>query len=280
MKRTVITLALIASMALPGSTAKANDLIEALARLQRATTRPDRPQRRGYDYAPTGRDVVVTSSRRNGSVYGRTTQDIAAEAARLRAIERAEYLRRLERIAELERLQRQEQLERSRRRGTITHRVRYQEPLPVLPPTAVPVLPNRRPVLIPPAPAFPDAGIGRPGISVPRIPSPRVPNRVLPPQRHHDFVSGDIVDCPVPLYSRLRIRDRHNIACGARPMVVAVRAPGGCHDEVVFVQVMAPPCEPRSITVTPCGRHVRMDFGKYEIDIVSMTNLVKVDYDN
>ena len=70
-------------------------------------------------------------------------------------------------------------------------------------------------------------------------------------------------------------------------MVVAVKAPGACDhacsccaDEIVFVRVMAPPCEPKCVKVSPCGRHVRMDFGKYEIDIVTMSNMVKVDYDN
>jgi hypothetical protein len=98
---------------------------------------------------------------------------------------------------------------------------------------------------------------------------------------------GDVVTCEVPLYKRVRVRDRHNIARNARPMVIAIKDPAACGhtcdccaNRVSYVQVMAPPREPKCVTVSPCGRKIRMDFGKYEIDIVSHPNMIKVDYDN
>ena len=70
-------------------------------------------------------------------------------------------------------------------------------------------------------------------------------------------------------------------------MVIAIKSPSACGhacnccaDEVSYVQVMAPPREPRHIEVSPCGRKVRMDFGKHEIDIVAYNDYIKVDYDN
>jgi hypothetical protein len=70
-------------------------------------------------------------------------------------------------------------------------------------------------------------------------------------------------------------------------MVIAIKSPSACGhacnccaDEVSYVQVMAPPREPRCIEVSPCGRKVRMDFGKYEIDVVAYNDYIKVDYDN
>ena len=105
MKRTVITLALVASMAFPGSKADANDLIKVLTALQRTGSRYDQSSRRGFDSVRARQDVVLSSSSfRRGSAHRSSSVDYSAEAARLRAIERAEYLRRMQRIAELERL--------------------------------------------------------------------------------------------------------------------------------------------------------------------------------
>ncbi len=280
MKKTFITLALTASIMLPGSAAEANDLVKALSLLQATSSNRysnGSRVRTGHGH----RDAVgrtVNSLSRDRDAYSRSSRSIARESARLRALERAEHLARLERVAERERLERLEKLQRARRRSrsTVSLRVGYQD---VIPPA--PVLPG----LVPPAPL--PAPTVRPPITInrPILPAPGIPAPVVRQQPHFDF--GDLVDCEVPLYRRVRVRDRHNIARGARPMVVAVKAPGACDhacsccaDKVVYVRVMAPPCPPQSVTVSPCGRHVRMDFGKYEIDVVSTAKLVKVDYDN
>lgn len=275
MKKTILTLALTASVMLPGSAANANDLIKALSLLQAASNNSR------YDY---GRRPLVVPPRTSSScrsdrdrdyLYGRSSRSASLEASRLRALERAERLARLERQAELERLERLDRARRTRSRSTIGLRVGYQEVIPTPPTRRLP-----GPAIIPPSPVPALPPISRSRITVPTIPSPIVP-------RHPHVEFGEVVTCEVPLYRRLRVRDRHNIARGARPMVVAVKAPGACDhacsccaNEIVYVRVMAPPCPPKCVTVSPCGRHVRMDFGKYEIDIVSMANLVKVDYDN
>ncbi len=132
-----------------------------------------------------------------------------------------------------------------------------------------------------------------PSLPLPPQDPPAIPATPLPPSVQYPAPSpamapfGQIVQGDVPLYDRVRIRDRHNIARGARPMIVAVKAPYACrhactccNDKVVYVCVMAPPCEPQCVTVSKCGTHVRMDFGKYEIDIVTLPTLVKIDYDN
>lgn len=93
---------------------------------------------------------------------------------------------------------------------------------------------------------------------------------------------GEIVDCGVPLSNSVRVRNARNIAPNAVPIVVAVRDPSLCahdHDErVVYVQVFAPPCPPRSITISPCRTRVTLCFGRYDVEIRSVNDVVVVDY--
>lgn len=286
MKKLAITLTAITALVMSGSTASANDLIKAFATLQRAShsshfnyTQRDRYSARGYSYDARG-DIygrapvrVGTSGSCRNQDFGRSSRSASLEAARLRALERAEHLARLERIAELQRLERRQR----GRRTTSTHvnfRIGYQDNLPPLPA---------------PIPQFPTHPSQVPALPIPPNPSPVFvnPAPALPAPHMHAPAFGEVITCEVPLYKRVRVRDRHNIACNARPMVVAVKSPTACGHacsccaaEVSYVRVMAPPCEPRRIDVSPCGRKIRMDFGKYEIDIVSYANSIKVDYDN
>ena len=95
---------------------------------------------------------------------------------------------------------------------------------------------------------------------------------------------GEIVDCQVPLATCVRVEDACNIAPNAVPIVVAVRDPGMClhdrHERVVYVQILVPPCPPRSISISPCLTRLTMCFGRYDVDIKSMNGLIVVDYDN
>lgn len=97
---------------------------------------------------------------------------------------------------------------------------------------------------------------------------------------------GEIVDCPVPLATCVKVEDPHNIAPGAVPVVVAVRDPNlppwhaGCVDAVVYVEVCAPPCPLHKLTISPCKTRMRLDFGQYEIDITSCKGHIVVDYDD
>lgn len=274
MKKLAITLTAITALVMSGSTASANDLVKALTTLQKLNGPPRYSQRvpvgRGYGHAygrkPATTVRVVTTKKPH---HGRS-RSAGSEAARLRSLERAQQLARLERIAELKRLERIAR-DRKRHRSTaqVNFRIGYQDNVPALP-APIPEVPYGAPY-IPPAPVLP-------------VQPPVYTNPV--PAVPYAPAFGDVVTCEVPLSKRVRVRDRHNIARNARPLVIAIKSPSACShactccaNKVSYVQVMAPPYEPH-ITVSPCGRKVRMDFGKYEIDVVAYNDYIKVDYDN
>ena len=101
----------------------------------------------------------------------------------------------------------------------------------------------------------------------------------LPPRQHHR--PGNIVDCPVPLYPRVEVEDANNIAPGAVPIVVAVRNPRPRFGpECVYVRVFAPACPPRRVEVSDRGRYVRLDYGKYEVEIEADDGRIEIEYDD
>lgn len=113
------------------------------------------------------------------------------------------------------------------------------------------------------------------------IAPPPAPIGVLP------HALGQIVTCPVPLAPHVRVRNPHEIAPGAQPIVVAVRDPHlaawgshGCVERLVYVQVFAPPCPLRSMTVSPCRTRVTLDYGEWEICIRSCSGVIEVEYDD
>ena len=96
---------------------------------------------------------------------------------------------------------------------------------------------------------------------------------------------GSIVTCPVPIETCVRVKDLCEIAPGAVPVVVAVRSPhlgqfGSCVEQVAYVEVLVPPCPLRRVRVSRCKTKVRLDYGRYEVDIVSCDGLIEIDYDN
>ncbi len=96
---------------------------------------------------------------------------------------------------------------------------------------------------------------------------------------------GSIVTCPVPLETCVHVNDVHRIAPGAIPIVVAVRSPhlgrfGSCVEQLAYVEVLVPPCPLRRARVSPCKTKVRLDYGRYEVDIVSRNGVIEIDYDN
>ena len=104
----------------------------------------------------------------------------------------------------------------------------------------------------------------------------------------HQLVShqlGDIITCPVPLATCVRVEDAHRIAPNAVPVIVAVRDPHlpphhtGCQEQLVYVEVFVPPCPLRRLTVSPCRTRIKMDFGHHEVDLCSRNGLIVVDYD-
>jgi len=129
---------------------------------------------------------------------------------------------------------------------------------------------------------------GNPGYPVvPVYQEPVIPQYpVIPQPAPVIYEVGQIVDCPVPLASCVRVEDECNIAPNAVPVVVAVRDPSlppwhaGCSEGVVFVEVCIPPCPLQSLVVSPCRTRIRMDFGHYQVDLKSKNGMVIIDYDN
>jgi len=98
---------------------------------------------------------------------------------------------------------------------------------------------------------------------------------------------GEIVTCNVPLESHVRVRNAHEIAPGAQPITVAIRNPHlpawgshGCVEQLAYVQVFAPPCPLRSMTVSPCHTIVVLDYGDWEITLRSSNGVIEVEYDD
>ena len=98
---------------------------------------------------------------------------------------------------------------------------------------------------------------------------------------------GDIVTCPVVLEQHVVVKDCDEIAPDACPVVVAVRAPTlgryrgrDCQERLVYVEVMVPPCPLQRLRVSPCKTKVRLDYGRYEVDITSRNGCVEIEYDN
>ena len=105
--------------------------------------------------------------------------------------------------------------------------------------------------------------------------------------QHLPHQLGEIVTCHVPLETHVRIKDACRIAPNAVPVIVAVRNPHlgryrsrGCIESLVYVEVLVPPCPPQRVRVSPCRTKVRLDFGKYEVNIVSRNGFVDIDYNN
>lgn len=81
------------------------------------------------------------------------------------------------------------------------------------------------------------------------------------------------------LYSNVRVKDTKNIAPCAIPRIVQVADPcnPGC---LVNVEVCVPPCACECVKVSRCGTKVKLDYGKYEVEITSRRGQVVVDYDD
>ena len=98
---------------------------------------------------------------------------------------------------------------------------------------------------------------------------------------------GEFVTCNVPLATHVRVRNPHEIAPGAQPVVVAIRDPHlaawgshGCVEQLAYVQVFAPPCPLRRMTVSPCHTVVNLDYGDWEITLTSANGVIEVEYDD
>ncbi|MEQ9409703.1 MAG: hypothetical protein RIK87_18350 [Fuerstiella sp.] len=113
------------------------------------------------------------------------------------------------------------------------------------------------------------------------LPQPPVPGSFA----HLPHQIGSFVTCPVPLETCVRVRDQHRIAPNAIPAVIAVRDPhlgrfGRCVEQIAYVEVLVPPCPVQRVRLSPCKTKLRLDYGRYAIDIVSRNDVIDIDYDN
>lgn len=157
-----------------------------------------------------------------------------------------------------------------------------------------PVLPAPPPLIIPEAPApVRSYRVAPAPVRVPVLPAPtrpilvpglpRVERPVVPV---HDFDFGDIVTCRVPMFTRVKVKDRDNIHPHARHVTVAVKNPNACRHscscctEPVYIDICVPPCPLRDVDVSRDGSRIELDYGDYEVDITSRNGVVTVDYDD
>lgn len=168
-------------------------------------------------------------------------------------------------------------------------------PVIVAPVPRYPVIEAPRPILSPaPVPRIRVPSLYNHGPSLLEAPYPAAPAPVgslyVPGASVNPlarFGYGDIVDCPVPLFARVRVRDRDNIHPRAVDIVVAVKDPNACShactcctNRTVFVPLCVPPCPLEKVKVSRDGTRMELDYGDYEIDITSRNGLVTVDYDD
>jgi hypothetical protein len=127
-----------------------------------------------------------------------------------------------------------------------------------------------------PAPPRPPAGAKvAPSEAVP-APAPTAPAAI------EGLSYGSVVSEGVAAYPHVRVGDPHKVAPGAVPVLVAVRDPNACRKGpagMVFVQVCLPPCPPCKVSVNKLGTKVELDYGKYEVDLISRNGVVIIDYD-
>lgn len=266
MKRLQLTIAAVAAILCTGSTTSANDLVKALQGYRGAGLQTS--FRGGYHSQLSSRDRLALRSAQaredarlrrlaalrpqpGCSQRGAVGLPWSRQAAALRAAEaRREAALARQRAA--------------RRRAGV--RVGFGIGIDDVPPLRIPA---QRPIVAP---------RHRVPVRVPVRPAPRI---------RPDYRFGDIVRHDVCLYKRVRVSDRHDIAPHAVPTIVAVKDPAACAhacsccgDELVYVQVMAPRCQPRRVTISPCGRRICLDYGRYEVRVAAGSRSIKIDYDD
>ena len=127
-----------------------------------------------------------------------------------------------------------------------------------------------------PAPPLPDS----------QLPIAPLPSAPVPGQFGHlPHQLGEIVTCSVPVFAHVHVESAYRIAPNAVPTLVAVRDPNlgrfrSCIEQMVYVEVLVPPSAPRRVKVSACRTRIRMDYGRYEVTIVSRDGHVTVEYDN
>ncbi|AMV19301.1 hypothetical protein [Planctomyces sp. SH-PL14] len=130
-----------------------------------------------------------------------------------------------------------------------------------------------RPIVpqVAPSPSFPQQFDPPGGVSLTPVPD----GTVIPYEQV--FVSPLPA---LPLYDKVRVRQTRNMHPQAVPKLVAIKDPcfgGGC----VYVEVCVPPCGREEVCCLRWRDGIRLDYGKYSVDIVTTRRgLVIVDYND
>lgn len=115
----------------------------------------------------------------------------------------------------------------------------------------------------------------------PQLPPPPSPGTF----DHLPHQLGSFVTCPVALETCVQVRDTCRIAPNAVPVVVAIRDPHlgryrKCIEQLAYVEVYVPPCPVQRVKVSPCRTRIRLDYGRYAVNIVSRNGVVTISYVN
>ena len=163
---------------------------------------------------------------------------------------------------------------------------------PVLKPLATaphPVAPLQvAPVPGSPLPALPLPALSQPPVPLPAVPLSSIPLSSIPQPGSFDHLPhqlGQVVTCPVPVFTQVQIKSVDEIAPHAVPTRVAVRDPNlgrfrSCVEQLVYVEVLAPPYPAQRVRVSPCRTRIRLDYGRYEVTIKSGNGVVTVEYND
>lgn len=130
---------------------------------------------------------------------------------------------------------------------------------------------------------------GSPAVPALPAPSPEAEYDIVAPTVystgepiHGGFYTGQLAPTPqlgFCLYSDVTVRQPRRAHPHAVPKVVSIKDP--CHPGCcVFVEICAPPCECERVRIRRNGNHVRYDYGRYAVDIITKrSGEVVIDYD-
>lgn len=92
---------------------------------------------------------------------------------------------------------------------------------------------------------------------------------------------------PITLFECVKYKDQRNIHPCAVEKIIAVADPCKCNDpcnccgpKCVYVKVCVPPCDCYETKCKRNGNKLIMDFGKYQVEVLSARGQVIVDYDD
>lgn len=113
------------------------------------------------------------------------------------------------------------------------------------------------------------------------IPDPSVSGVVI----HESAAFVDPASVAIPLYTNVRVKDRHEMSPCAQPKIIAVKDPCACDDPCdccptpcVYIQICVPTCGCELVSCRRDGDRIRYDYGQYAVDVRVRRDHIVVDY--